>query len=496
MEYYEEIGNDYNKIRTGVGSSAGKIYNKSIFLKSVETSKEYVVMITNKNEPIIMDIEYYENDMPSIYYDAQGYSCMRTDNKCISLHQHIMSTAPEGKNIDHINWQKNDNRKENLRFTTMSEQNSNRGTRSDKIDPFPELIELGIFKLPRRIRWDAPEKKYVYEYKKKSFSGTKSSKVTKVNKFRDILTKLITQLEENEDEDDSAFVMKRTKLADEYNKIMQAAHHYNPDLFPEGPYIDLESICSELTYCKKCLEKLPEIKKGEILHGNLNVKKEDITTIDTEEEVYIYTKKYDNETKIVLFDKKYKDQVDKLPNIDLSGNSPILISTQAIKNLFPDYISDADYKKKKKIPMKDIVWSVYMNKGPIPEDHCIMPINYQHNDLREENLAILPGTAKNYKAPTNYLIVPDGIDIGMKFLPKGVTISENSKSKSSPLELHARLPDKTIKRAYCSTETAKTVYTTQIVPFLIKANPNFEEDNAKYQKILDEYMKYTHITII
>jgi len=86
---------------------------------------------------------------PSWYLQQHGYitTTSRVNTKIYYLHQLIMDVHKEDlssyeKTVDHINRDKLDNRRENLRFATMSEQNVNREKqtrRSDAID-LPEGI--------------------------------------------------------------------------------------------------------------------------------------------------------------------------------------------------------------------------------------------------------------------------------------------------------------------------------------------------------------------
>jgi hypothetical protein len=86
---------------------------------------------------------------PSWYNNLNGYIATNTQktNNFYYLHQLIMDVHKEDlssyeKTVDHINRDKLDNRRENLRFATMSEQNVNREKqtrRSDAID-LPEGI--------------------------------------------------------------------------------------------------------------------------------------------------------------------------------------------------------------------------------------------------------------------------------------------------------------------------------------------------------------------
>jgi hypothetical protein len=74
-----------------------------------------------------------------------GYITANIDGKYIYLHQHIMNFKGNGKgkeSVDHINRNKLDNRRENLRITTQSVQNENCGKRRRKNNAKPLPTEL------------------------------------------------------------------------------------------------------------------------------------------------------------------------------------------------------------------------------------------------------------------------------------------------------------------------------------------------------------------
>jgi hypothetical protein len=190
----------------------GLEYNKHIILKSNITQKEYAVIIAvngDNTTQFIVDKSYLEDNIytefSQVFRISNGYPIFRTsfmsnNIKIKSVHQHIMGNPiEEGLNIDHINWRRNDNRRENLRFATMSQQNSNRATRVDKVDP-PEIIKnLGITKLPRYMRWDEGEKKFRVEIPNYKNSATKAKNVSIINRFRDAVIRTLDVLNEDQE---------------------------------------------------------------------------------------------------------------------------------------------------------------------------------------------------------------------------------------------------------------------------------------------------------
>ena len=179
---------------------------KKKYLIADENDNQLYVMYWSKlkTNPIVYDLDGSEVvDAQFWFYSSCGYMYNHgttTMHKMLADHYGI---SRPGYTIDHINCCKLDNRRKNLRAATQGEQNSNRGSRSDKLAPPQELVDAGITELPRYVRWDGSEKKFVIEThpflinevrqgtrKKATMSGTKSTKCTVLQKYQDIIARL------------------------------------------------------------------------------------------------------------------------------------------------------------------------------------------------------------------------------------------------------------------------------------------------------------------
>ena len=204
------------------------------YITNQEYNKEYVVLhwpgipciVYDKSNEDILDIYNW-------YYSKQnGYAYAHIDdNLNLSMHVFIMkdkNVTVNSLSVDHINYIKTFNVGENLRYATQSEQNSNRETRKDKLPPPIELINIGITSLPRYIRYDNSEKKFVIERMHPglehvdgsfNYSGTKSTNVSVIYKYYDILKKLNYLDKLVQTPEHILFLEKQKQLYKEYQDI-------------------------------------------------------------------------------------------------------------------------------------------------------------------------------------------------------------------------------------------------------------------------------------
>jgi hypothetical protein len=86
---------------------------------------------------LVDGVDFVRVALRSWYVNAQGYPTCGVRNgrgsKTLSLQRFIMN-PPEGMVVDHINRNKLDNRRENLRVVTYQESAFNRGVKKNKVD--------------------------------------------------------------------------------------------------------------------------------------------------------------------------------------------------------------------------------------------------------------------------------------------------------------------------------------------------------------------------
>jgi hypothetical protein len=226
--------------RTELRNVRGEDERKKKYLIADENNNKLYAMYWSKlkTNPIVYDLDSSAVvDAHQWFYSSTGYMYNHgttTMHKMLADHYGI---SRPGYTIDHINCCKLDNRRKNLRAATQGEQNSNRGSRSDKLAPPQELVDAGIDELPRHVRWDGSESKFVIEChpflinqvrqgtrKKATMSGTKSTKCTVLQKYQDI----IARLEEMNDDINGNAEFKQLKAQNfaEYQAIRKCILEY------------------------------------------------------------------------------------------------------------------------------------------------------------------------------------------------------------------------------------------------------------------------------
>jgi len=131
-----------SNLRSGNTKSCGclnqesRIKNGKNFKKynTYDLSGEYGIGYTFKNEPFYFNLEDYGKIKSYCWHkDDQGYIKSHLDNNNIIYMHRVIMNPPDDIDIDHIfgKTTRNDNRKENLRIATRSQNGMNSGLQSN-----------------------------------------------------------------------------------------------------------------------------------------------------------------------------------------------------------------------------------------------------------------------------------------------------------------------------------------------------------------------------
>lgn len=114
----KSCGCNYKEILGNLNKKTNKYRKRNNYIIGYTTNTKNKFYIDNEDYSKIKDISWYEA--------SNGYVCHKdTHKKVILLHRYIMN-PPKNMVIDHINHNKKDNRKGNLRICTKQENAQNR----------------------------------------------------------------------------------------------------------------------------------------------------------------------------------------------------------------------------------------------------------------------------------------------------------------------------------------------------------------------------------
>jgi hypothetical protein len=369
-----------------IGCNSGKDdCNPRVIVKNNKTQQEYCVINTGKSVTII-DSDMYQTFCQTTknasIFNGAHYIQYKFNKKDYNIHRFVMrDIKPEQDNytVHHINMIKTDNRRENLRWASPSSQIAERGDRSDKSAPPQELIDFGITKLPRHVRYDKFENKFVCD--KNKMSGTKSSKADMKSKLKDILLKMMEHADEIYGSNDS-WPSDASRLESEYKEIVNLANARFPEVFPNYKIYLTDEYIDNYMYPRQHAEHVLKML------NNVEVVKGVPKCLNT-----MNYKSYEKEGFAVVW---RGDESTELHN-DIA---PIIFVDIAILNDIlcgPQLQKDMVWKiKGEKYSLRSYVWSC-LYKYDIPLNHMVHVKNKLTYDLRIENLELVPKDSRKYK---------------------------------------------------------------------------------------------------
>lgn len=161
-----------DKLKNGCVASCGCLQRVHEFNPTKEDDNSLYIMVGDKE--VIIDKEDLFKFYPArIYIDNHGYAkCKRRDK----LHR-IITQCPSGYEVDHINRNKLDNRKSNLRIVKCSENQMNRRTWSNTGELGISLLKKGGYqvKINRKYIGTASSLEEAIEMRNKALVGTKQA---------------------------------------------------------------------------------------------------------------------------------------------------------------------------------------------------------------------------------------------------------------------------------------------------------------------------------
>eukprot|EP00798_Chlamydomonas_sp_ICE-L_P030953 gene30953-biopygen16785 len=233
---------------------------------------------------------------------------------------------------------------------------------SAEIDP-PEELKPYFDEMPAFLRWDRNYLRFVSD--KYNINGTRSDKVSIVNKFRDAAVKLKTVI--IEDIEYSGHLATLNQLRDDYIQINKLVHSQYPEHF--DMYDDNADKVYRCTpeFVDQCLSKLPSVNYGDVFHGPLALS----TTYRTDESSRVcYMKRGDYDEKEIVFDMDFLEHLKSCRAVDVDSGSPII------------RVGDS------KIVLRAYVWTNLL-KRKVPHGFKVGIRNGNPMDVRASNLVLI-----------------------------------------------------------------------------------------------------------
>ena len=187
--------------------NAGEIKNHHWLVCDNDTNEEYIVIECHDNNYTKVSTSFLpklfniDGKKLTWYKLKNGYYGTHVNKTVRYLHAHVMDhygngTKKGAKSVDHINQQMDDNRNENLRLLSQSEQNKNTGKRARKKNAQPLPEELNGIELPKFVNYNCEKRttKHGVSYRdffriekhpklKKVWSSSKSIKIDIIEKL-------------------------------------------------------------------------------------------------------------------------------------------------------------------------------------------------------------------------------------------------------------------------------------------------------------------------
>ena len=440
--------------------------NKGVVVRDHVADKNYVVLsVQGGRSSTVVDYDDFAMMSGLTWIVNNTYVCESTSKKYLLA---FVMGRVNNMSVDHVNQIKTDNRRCNLRQATQSQQNVNRDHRSDRYDPPTSLKDTGIHVMPRFIRWDPTCQRYTLAdapFAPKTLNSTRSAQCSHEGRYLDCLKKYIAAMDAMDPlvlEADMNECDARRKSATEYVAIARAAHDYDAALFPVPDVLPrYRSLHMELALAKEQHAYL--VQKGvTICRGAPNQQSQyGMVTLGDGTQIGTVVKGGN----IILYDTAFAEAVRNVA-LDIDASS-VRVRVDGGR-----------------MPLATFIWTRCAMRS-IPEGKCVVPVNFERYDARLSNLKLIDGKSGKSAKRSAVTDVPDGVDIGMPFLPLEVTIRRD---KGSALQVRADGNSQNFKNHGNTMQEALTDAINAL-----RRGPEFDATNSVYQSRMREFREATRL---
>ena len=214
---------------------------------------------------------YYHNEHNEGYIYTQYKSKLYNNQISLLLHNYVMNKLTfngrsQLQTIDHINRIKTDNRLENQRFASPTEQNINQTKRQKRKIKLPKNCNIKLEDIPKCVIYKKTKNEEFFYIKIRKFpnigffrkDSSKSSKLSLKYKFEEI-KKFLRQLKKKYPDDFKKLNIEQTseitKIIKSYNEIVKLSKFINNTLVK----INKKNYLKENLFGLTIIEKLKEL---------------------------------------------------------------------------------------------------------------------------------------------------------------------------------------------------------------------------------------------
>jgi hypothetical protein len=447
-----------------------RVQGSHVFVNDGSRQRDYTILPVlrrGKPVPVVVDTEYYNKFDSHEWVFSDGRVCDAQTRRGVA---ELIMEGP----VEHIDQAPTDLRFENLRRVVQPVDDDKDLMTEDADDDdneiMSELRAIGISALPAHVCYDDEEERFTFEghpYQQQVATavthGTRATRRTTAEKLASCLKRYTAMHEKHAGpavDPDEAALHKR--LAASFNAIVRYAHIVAPATFPSpAPLAPPRRMSPDYTLAKDIIAAIADHVASDPVAGAAQ-------PVPHGPGAYAVVRA----GKRTIFDSRHAPVLRDLTwdAEDLRVNvSPALVEAHpSIAQLFPGA---------RKVPLPAFIYHV-LEGQPVLPGRTLVPFNNVRGDVRASNLMYVEGEAKLHKAPVS-LAPPQGVDIGMRYLPRGVAVGRDRKKMVFIIK-------PAMKRVAFKRDDARRVFEANVLPLLREADPNFDALNTRYQAMVED----------